>query len=136
MNARITRINPKSLHETPGYHHVTIAKAGRTAYLAGQCPIGAAGGLVGAGDLDAQVDQVVANSCAALAAAGASPGDVVRSVIYVVSDDTAVLGGAWTRLNDSPLAAAFGTASTLLGVAALGFAGQLIEIDLTAALPG
>ena len=41
MNARITTINPESLHRTPGYHHVTIAEAGRTAYLAGQCPIGA-----------------------------------------------------------------------------------------------
>jgi enamine deaminase RidA (YjgF/YER057c/UK114 family) len=136
MNARITRINPESLHRTPGYHHVTIAEAGRTAYLAGQCPLGPMGELVGEDDLAAQIDQVVANSCAALSAAGARPGDVVRSVIYIVSDDTAVLGGAWARLNASPLAAAFGTASTLLGVAALGFAGQLVEVDLTAVLPG
>lgn len=136
MNARITRINPESLHPTPGYHHVTITEAGRTAYLAGQCPLGPSGALVGEGDLDAQLDQVVANSCAALAAAGAGPADVVRSVIYVVSDDAAVLGRAWARLRDSPLAAAFGTASTLLGVAALGFSGQLIEVDLTVALPG
>ncbi|MDR3032536.1 MAG: RidA family protein, partial [Kitasatospora sp.] len=28
------------------------------------------------------------------------------------------------------------TASTLLGVTALGYTGQLVEIDLTAALPG
>ena len=60
----------------------------------------------------------------------------MRSVIYVVSDETSVLAGAWSRLNDSPLAPAFSTASTLLGVARLGFSGQLIEIDLTAALPG
>ncbi len=135
MNARITRLNPESLHPTPGYHHVTITEAGRTAYLSGQCPIRPSGALVGEGDLDAQIDQVVANSCAALAAAGAGPSDVVRSVIYVASDDTAVLGRAWARLRDSPLAAAFGTASTLIGVAALGFSEQLIEVDLTAALP-
>jgi hypothetical protein len=30
---------------------------------------------------------------------------------------------------------AFTTASTLLGVARLGFAGQLVEVDLTAVLP-
>jgi hypothetical protein len=35
----------------------------------------------------------------------------------------------------SELAPAFTTASTLLGVSALGFGGQLVEIDLTAALP-
>jgi len=135
MNARITRLNPGPLHETPGYHHVTIVEAGRTAYLAGQCPLGPSGALVGERDLDAQIDQVVANCGAALAAAGAGPEDVVRSVIYVVSGETAVLASAWARLNASPLAPAFSTASTLLGVAQLGFSGQLIEIDLTAALP-
>ena len=136
MDARITRLNPEALHGTPGYHHVTIVEAGRTAHLAGQCPLDAAGSLVGAHDLDAQIDQVVANSCAALAAAGAGPEDVVRSVIYVVSDEQPVLAAAWTRLNGSALAPAFSTASTLLGVAQLGFTGQLIELDLTAALPG
>jgi enamine deaminase RidA (YjgF/YER057c/UK114 family) len=135
MNARITRINPEALHRTPGYHHVTIVEAGRTAYLAGQCPLGPSGALIGERDLDAQIDQVVANCGAALAAAGAVPEDVVRSVIYVVSDETPVLAAAWARLNDSPLAPAFSTASTLLGVAQLGFSGQLIEVDLTAALP-
>jgi enamine deaminase RidA (YjgF/YER057c/UK114 family) len=59
---------------------------------------------------------------------------VVRSVIYVVSPDPAVLAGVWNRLMASQLAPAFSTASTLLGVAALGFTGQLVEIDLTAAL--
>ena len=34
----------------------------------------------------------------------------------------------------SPLREAFTTAATLLGVAQLGFPGQLIEIELTAAL--
>jgi enamine deaminase RidA (YjgF/YER057c/UK114 family) len=135
MNARITRINPAQLHATPGYHHVTVVEAGRTAYLAGQCPLGPAGELVGEGDLAAQIDQVAANALAALAAAGARPEDVVRSVIYVVSAETPVLGEAWRRLNASPLAPAFTTASTLLGVARLGFTGQLVELDLTAALP-
>jgi enamine deaminase RidA (YjgF/YER057c/UK114 family) len=72
----------------------------------------------------------------ALGAVGTEPGDVVRTVIYVVSDDRSVLGAAWERLTRSPLGPAFTTASTLLGVAQLGFPGQLIEIDLTAALPG
>ena len=135
MNARITRINPAQLHATPGYHHVTVVEAGRTAYLAGQCPLGPAGELVGEGDLAAQIDQVATNALAALAAAGAGPEDVVRSVIYVVSAETPVLGDAWRRLTASPLAPAFTTASTLLGVARLGFTGQLVELDLTAALP-
>jgi len=59
----------------------------------------------------------------------------LESVIYVVSADSAVLAGVWSRLMASELAPAFSTASTLLGVSVLGFTGQLVEIDLTAALP-
>jgi enamine deaminase RidA (YjgF/YER057c/UK114 family) len=133
--AAIERSNPTGLHATPGYHHVTVVPAGRTAYLAGQCPLDAAGDLVGPGDLLAQVDQVVANIGTALAAAGAVPADVVRTVIYVASADRADLAAVWTRLRGSPVADALTSASTLLGVAQLGFPGQLVEIDVTAALP-
>jgi enamine deaminase RidA (YjgF/YER057c/UK114 family) len=131
----ITRINPMQLHATAGYHHITVVESGRTAYLAGQCPLDRTGTLVGAGDLGAQIDQVVANALVALEAVATTPQNVVRSVIYVVSGDTAVLGEAWQRLMVSELAPAFTTASTLLGVAQLGYGGQLIEVDLTAAVP-
>ena len=130
----IERRNPDGLHPTAGYHHVNIAPSGRTAHLAGQCPVTVDGQVVD-GDLDAQVDQVVANSLVALHAAGATAADVVRAVVYVVSTDSHVLAGVWRRLGASELAPAFTAASTLLGVAALGYPGQLLEIDLTAALP-
>ncbi|MEU0398900.1 Rid family hydrolase [Streptomyces sp. NPDC006197] len=135
MTEKITRINPEQLHETPGYHHVTVVEAGRTAYLAGQCPLDRKGDLVGSGSFEAQVDQVVANALAALAAVSARPEHVVRSVIYVRSDERDVLGAVWLRLTESALGPAFTTASTLLGVAQLGFSGQLVEVDLTVALP-
>ena len=134
MSGEITRVNPAELHPTPGYHHVTVVEAGRTAYLAGQVPLDPAGELVGPGDLDAQVDQVAANALTALGAVGARPDQVVRSVIYVVSDEGTSLGAVWRRLNGSVIGPAFTTASTLLGVSRLGFAGQLVEVDLTAAL--
>ncbi|GAA1971836.1 RidA family protein [Kitasatospora viridis] len=135
MTSHITRLNPPQLHPTPGYHHITVVSAGRTAHLAGQCPLDLTGTLVGPGDLEAQIDQVVANALTALAAVGAGPEHVVRSVIYVVTADQPVLAGAWQRLTDSAIGPAFGTASTLLGVAQLGYTGQLVELDLTAALP-
>jgi enamine deaminase RidA (YjgF/YER057c/UK114 family) len=135
MTEKITRLSPPGLHETPGYHHVTVVEPGRVAYLAGQCPIDLSGRVVGISDVEAQVAQVVANSLSALRAVEAGPQDVVRSVIYVVSSDNAVLGTVWRRFNDSQLGPAFTTASTLLGVAQLGFAGQLVELDLTVALP-
>lgn len=72
----------------------------------------------------------------ALSAAGAVPGDVVRSVIYVASGERADLAAVWERLTASAIAEAFTTASTLLGVTTLGFPGQLVEVDLTAAPAG
>ena len=44
------------------------------------------------------------------------------------------LASVWTRLRASELADALTTASTLVGVARLGYPGQLIELDVTAAL--
>jgi enamine deaminase RidA (YjgF/YER057c/UK114 family) len=131
----IERINPDGLHATPGYHHVTVTSAGRLAFLAGQCPLDGAGAVVGPGDHGKQVDQIVANTLRALAAVGAGPEDVVRTVIYVVTDGSVVLGDVWRRFLDSPLAPAFTSASTLLGVVQLGFTGQVVELDVTAALP-
>jgi enamine deaminase RidA (YjgF/YER057c/UK114 family) len=135
MGGGITRVNPEQLHETPGYHHVTVVESRRLAFLAGQCPLDRSGALVGRGDVEAQVDQVATNAQTALAAVHAGPEHVVRSVIYVVSDENEVLSAVWRRFNESVIRAAFTTASTLLGVASLGFTDQLVELDLTAALP-
>jgi enamine deaminase RidA (YjgF/YER057c/UK114 family) len=132
----IARLNPERLHQTSGYAHVTIVDSGRLAVLAGQCPLDRNGRIVGDGDVLAQADQVAANALEALAAAGATPAGVIRSVIYVVSDDPGVLAAVWDRLTASVIGPAFTTESTLLGVAALGYGGQLVEVDLTAALPG
>ncbi|WP_319451870.1 MULTISPECIES: RidA family protein [unclassified Mycobacterium] len=134
MTPRINRYNPENLHSTPGYHHVTVVEPGRLAFLAGQCPLDVSGALVGVDDLARQIDQVADNAAAALASVGAQPDQVVRSIIYVVTDDQAVLAAAWSRLCESVIGPAFTSASTLLGVAQLGFTGQLVEVDLTAAL--
>jgi enamine deaminase RidA (YjgF/YER057c/UK114 family) len=130
----LEKFNPPTVHDPAGYSHVTISAAGRLAHLAGQCPLGLDGKVVGPGDHAAQTDQVIANCLAVLEAAGATPADVVRSIVYVVSAESPVLAAVWDRLTASPLAPAFTSASTLLGVAALGYTGQLIEIDLTAEL--
>ncbi len=129
----IERQNPPGLHATPGYHHVTVTSAPRTVYLAGQCPL-TPDGTLAQGDVLAQTDQVVANTAAALEFAGATPSEVVRTVIYVVTADRTVLSSVWDRLTASEIGPAFTTASTLLGVAQLGYAGQLVELDVTAAL--
>ena len=132
----IDKFNPSTVHEPAGYSHVTISNVGRLAHLAGQCPLDLSGQVVGEpGDYAAQTAQVIANCLAVVEAAGATPADVVRSIVYVVSADSEILAAVWRQLNASPLAPAFTTASTLLGVASLGYRGQLVEIDLTAVLP-
>ena len=121
------------LHPTGGYEHVTIVEAGRLAYLAGQCPVDQNEQVVGVGDLNRQIDQVAANAMAALASVGLGPEDVVRSTVYVVSADSNTVGGAWHRFaEETDLGPAFKAASTVVGVTALGYQDQLVEVDLTA----
>jgi enamine deaminase RidA (YjgF/YER057c/UK114 family) len=130
----IERINPDDMHRPPGYHHVTVASANRFVFIAGQCPVRPDGSLPDPDNLDEQVGVTVDNCLTALQAAGAGPGDVVRAVVYVVTSDNDVLSRVWSSLLNSELREAFSSASTLLGVACLGFRGQRVEIDLTAAL--
>jgi enamine deaminase RidA (YjgF/YER057c/UK114 family) len=128
----LERFNPPALHQPDGYSHITVSPAGRLIHFAGQCPLDIDDKIVG-DDFGTQTDQVIANCLAALAAAGVAAADVVRSVVYVVSTEPTDLSAVWQCLQASSLAPAFTTASTLLGVAALGYEGQLVEVDLTAA---
>jgi enamine deaminase RidA (YjgF/YER057c/UK114 family) len=135
----ITRINPDSLHETAGYAHITLVTDARMIHLAGQCPLRLDGTTVldGSEPLEialAQTDQVIENTMTALAEAGATPEDVIRTTIFVVSSDSHVLADVWRRFTESRLGPAFSTASTLVGVTALGYQGQLVELDVTAAV--
>src|ERR1041384_6126357 len=117
----IERSNPEGMHTPPGYSHVTVVTGGRTVHLAGQCPMDANGDLVGADDLLAQTDAVVRNIELALSSVDLKPEDVVRTVIYVVSSRQEDLSAVWDRLSESAVAPMLTTASTLLGVAQLGF---------------
>jgi enamine deaminase RidA (YjgF/YER057c/UK114 family) len=62
--------------------------------------------------------------------------DGVELFIYVVSTDPTQLARVWHRFADSAIGRAFTTASTPLGVAALGYADQLVELELTAVRSG
>jgi enamine deaminase RidA (YjgF/YER057c/UK114 family) len=134
MTDRITRIVLPEVYPTPEYAHAVIVEPGRLALFSGVCPLDGDGHVVAPGDLSRQVDQVVANALAVLANVGAKPDDVVRTVIYVVSTDRAELSEVWEALLKSGLAPALRAAATLLGVTTLGYAGQRLEVDLTAVL--
>jgi hypothetical protein len=70
-----------------------------------------------------------------LAARAAGPENGVRDTASQPGRAArADLALVWNALRSSPIAGVVTTASTLLGVAQLGFPGQLVEIDVTAAL--
>jgi len=119
----------ESLFPPPAYAHAAATSRGLV-FTAGAVPLDGDGALVGAGDHAAQARQVVENLFAQLAAAGAVPADVVKTTVYVVggAED---LAAVWDVVRASELA---GAPSTLVGVALLGYTGQLVEIEATAAL--
>ena len=125
-------ITVPELTAPPGYAHVAVATGARLVMTAGAVPLDAERKLVGEGDFRAQAQQVIDNLMRQLAAGGASGADVLKTTIYVVSTDLDELDAVWDVVQASPLAPA---ASTLLGVALLGFTGQLVEIEAVAALP-
>jgi enamine deaminase RidA (YjgF/YER057c/UK114 family) len=123
------RVTSKDLFAPPAYAHAV--RSGTLVHSAGAVPVDVEGNLVGPGDRIAQTRQVLANLETQLAAAGASPADVVKTVVYVVADRGEDLSGVWDVVRASPFS---GAASTLVGVTFLGYAGQLVEIEAVAVI--
>lgn len=127
-------INPKDLPTPQTYTQVIVARGTRLVFVAGQEPEDIHGKLVGPGDLAAQARQVFANLGRALAAAGATPGQVARITIYVVGYNR----DEHLPIIEAARVALFGEhkpVDTLLGVVALS-PGYLIEVDAIAVIDG
>lgn len=116
----------------PGYAHAVVTEGGRLVHCAGACPIDEAGTVVDGG-VGPQALQCLANLRSQLAAAGATFEHVVQARVYVVARDQADLRQAWGVVEQTPVGA---SACTLLGVSWLGYTGQLVEIEVTAVVPG
>jgi enamine deaminase RidA (YjgF/YER057c/UK114 family) len=115
-----------SLH--PGVPYEYSSTAAGLVFAAGACPLDAEGRTVGAGDLEAQAALAADNLLEALAEAGATRDDLLKSTIYVVAESRADLVRVWTVVSDR-----LGrTPSTLLGVSLLGYPDQLVEIEAIA----
>ena len=110
------------------FQYSQAVRAGGLLHLAGQCPVDAQGNTVAAGDVRGQTRQVFENLKAVLAAAGLTLDDVVEIVSYHtdMADLPAVAEVKAEYLtHDFP-------AWTAVGVTALAFPGQLLEIKATA----
>jgi 2-iminobutanoate/2-iminopropanoate deaminase len=69
------------------YSHVVVASGKNLVFIAGQLSRDKAGGLVGVGDMRAQIRQVGENLRVALEAAGAGIEDLVKTTTYVTDID-------------------------------------------------
>ena len=120
-----------SLFPGTPYEYTAVAPEGaKLVFAAGACPLDEAGNVVALGDFEGQARAVVENLRTALEEAGSSFGQMLKTTVYVVSADRAELVRMWGVVER-----AFAPArppSTLLGVAALGYEGQLVEIEAVA----
>ncbi|WP_327730232.1 RidA family protein [Streptomyces sp. NBC_00487] len=131
----IQRTTVPSLFTPPVYAHASVVEAGtKLAFLAGSVPLDADGKLVGEGDPVRQAEQVLANLGEQLRAVGSDFEHVAYTDVYVVSSEPAVLSAVWDVVEASGLSIG-PHSSTLLGVACLGYTGQLVEITATAVIP-
>ncbi len=128
----IQRLRPQGLVSSPAFSHVAIVPPGATTiFVGGQNAVDANGALVGAGDAAVQSARALENAKTALAAAGATVGDVVQwTVLFVDGADLAAGYGAIA----SELASAEPALVTAAFVAGLGVPGALVEISAVAAV--
>lgn len=128
-------INPESLPNwEQSFSQVITVSPGltsKTVYISGQVAVDKNQNLIGDGDLAAQAMQAFQNLETALAAGGATTGDVVRLNIYVKDykpENAAPVSEALRRYFPQQQL----PTSTWLGVQALAKEGFLIEVDAVA----
>ena len=129
----ITLVRSTELTDIAPYAYAALPPPGaRLIFTAGACPLDEAGATVAPGDVAAQADQVMKNLRTALRAAGADLDDVLKTTVYVATQQREDLLTAWEVVkrhfgsHDAP--------STLLGVSVLGYRDQLVEVEAVAAL--
>jgi enamine deaminase RidA (YjgF/YER057c/UK114 family) len=119
----------------PGAPYAYAARAGQgdLIFTAGACPLDERGQVVAPGDVRAQMSQALDNLQTALEESGAAVRDVLKTTVYVASSDRGDLVTAWDEV--AGFFAGHDAPSTLLGVAVLGYPGQLVEIEAIAVIP-
>lgn len=129
----VSLVRAESLDAMVPYAYAAVTAPGSLVFTAGACALDVSGDVVAVGDVTGQAEVVMANLVTALRASGAELTDVAKSTVYVASSRREDLVAAWQVVR-----ASFGdhdAPSTLLGVAALGFPDQLVEVEAVTALP-
>ena len=114
------------------YSQVAVGRGRMMVFISGQVPQKADGSLAGAGDIQAQTRQVLANLKTAVEAAGGTVSDICKITIFMVAlDEPAYQAVAEARREF------FGTecpASTMVEVKRLASADWLLEIEAYAVI--
>ncbi|WP_144873281.1 RidA family protein [Microbacterium sp. 1.5R] len=134
MSSVVRLIRSDSLPAAPYAHAATAPAGAHLIFLAGACPLADDGTTVGPGDYAAQATRCMETLRMALEASGAELTDVISTRALVASTERKDLVAAWDVIH-----AAFEShdvPSTLLGVTALGYDDQLVEIEAMAAVSG
>lgn len=125
---------PRSAGMPPstGYSHA-VAGTGRLVAVSGQVAMDENGELVGQDDPQAQAERVFANLALALAAAGATFGDVIKLGVFVT--DMAILPVV-REVRNRYVDTARPPASTAVQVSALFRPGYVVEVEALAVVRG
>jgi enamine deaminase RidA (YjgF/YER057c/UK114 family) len=127
-------LNPERMMPPVGFSHVAVAAPGRLVFLAGQTAHQADGTVAGS-TMAEQFAAAAANVAAALAAAGATPADVVSMQIFTADVEA-------YRSESKPIGAAYREVfgphyppMALFGVTRLFDPAALVELVVTAVIP-
>jgi enamine deaminase RidA (YjgF/YER057c/UK114 family) len=124
-------VSPPALYTGAPYEYAAVAPEGaRLVFAAGACPLNEAGEVLALGNYEEQARVALDNLKAALEEAGSGLDRVLKSTVYVSSADRAQLVRVWSVVEEG--FAPDRPPSTLLGVATLGYEGQLVEIEAVA----
>lgn len=111
------------------YAYAASVVAERIIFTAGACPLDQ-DGAVNVEGFAAQARLCMENLAVALKAANSDLQHVLKTTVFVASSDRQDLVEAWREVRTAM--AAHDAPSTLLGVAVLGYPGQLVEVEAVA----
>jgi 2-iminobutanoate/2-iminopropanoate deaminase len=117
-------------HTSRAFSSAVKVTGGSLVFLAGMSPVDANRTLVGAGDFDAQVEQVWENMRLALEKAGGAFADIVTMTVFITDMR---YGNRFIELRTKKFGKDF-PASALIGIKELAAPGMMIEIQAIAAV--
>ena len=126
----VTYMNPGGIADPSPSGFTAVVKAGNTVYIAGMVAQDENGNVVGEGDAEAQTRQIWHNIGVAVAAAGGSLADIVKTTTYV----TGIEHGAAGRRVRGELFPENPPTSTLLVVSELANPAYVVEIESIAVI--